>query len=364
MAPPVTRRRPVIVFFTAVFAIIAYFTLLPYPLGTETVARPVWVAAIPSPNDPAASAAPEREQVPALFQLGGVFGYVDGQGRFAHVEKTLYRVALSDTGFVNYTRLGTDWILHDVRGRRVLSFSGSGYPLLSPDGSRIFVVKSDLSGLVEMGNGGETRWERDFASLLTTLSVQGSSLLAGLLDGSMVFIDPRGAAIVLAAARSSRIPVLFGAAVTGDGSVAASLSGIDPQVLTVYSRREGVFEPRSTQVLATDFRREVRMAFSPKGRYLAFEDGSAVGLFDLAAGRSSRVALRGPLTGIAFPAEGRLAAAAAVAGGHADLAVFSPFVGPVFRETFAAPDLFVGTVDGQLLLGLDGRLMRIDMVAM
>jgi hypothetical protein len=354
----------VAVFFTAVFAIIVYFVFFPYPLGKETIARPAWVRPVPLPGDPTASNAAADPVGLARFQLGGVFGYVDTDGRFMHVERTLYGVALSDTGYVNYTRLGTDWILQDPGGRRLLSFSGSGYPLLSPRGDRIFVVKSDLSGLIEMDGAGEQRWERDFSSLLTTVSVQGSSLLAGLLDGSMVYIDAQGAPVVQPASRLSRIPVQLGVAVTGDGRLAASVSGIDPQYLVLYDRGPQGFQQREADTLGTDFRREVRMSFSPGGHYLAFEGGGSVGVVDPAGGHSFSVALSGTLAGIAFPAGGRLAAAAALSPGRADLAVFAPFVGPVFQEGFAARDVFLGTVGGQLLLGVDGRLLRVDLVAM
>jgi hypothetical protein len=147
VASSVTRKRPATVFFAALFAILLYFALFPYPLGKETVARPAWAVAVPQPNDAAASASPASETRLAPFRSGELFGSVDPAGLFAHVEKTLFQAALSDAGFVNYTRLGTNWILYDARGGRVLSFSGSGYPFLSPDTGRIFVVKSDMSVL-------------------------------------------------------------------------------------------------------------------------------------------------------------------------------------------------------------------------
>jgi hypothetical protein len=365
----VRRRRPAAVFFTAVFFILAYFALFPYPLGTEIVARPAWVAAVPQPDDPAASAA-LVEQAGGRFQLGGLFGYVSADGSFAHVEKTLYGVALADSGYVNYTRLGTDWILRDRRGERVVSFSGNGYPLLSPDGKRIFVIKSDLSGITELDRNGDVRWERDFTSILISLSVRGSSLLAGLLDGRMVFIDAAGAAAEFRPAGRSRISVVFGAAVTAEGDLAASVSGIDPQVLTVYRRGDAGFAPRFRQVLATDIRRELRVVFSPDGRCLVWEGSGAIGMLDSRSGRTTRLAVHNSLRGLAFP-DGMVAALSSD-GSSSELVVVRPFVGPVFTSDYAAREGWIGTIDGQLLLGIDGqlllgidgRLMRIDMVAM
>ena len=106
------------------------------------------------------------------------------------------------------------------------------------------------------------------------------------------------------------------------------------------------------------------MSFSPDGRFLAFEAGGSVGVMDPASASLSQVALNGTMAGIAFPAGGRLAAVVALSAGRADLAVFAPFVGPVFRGAFSARETFLGTVGGQLLLGVDGRLLRVDLVAM
>jgi len=341
----------VAVFFTAVFVIIVYFVLFPHPLGKEMIARPAWVRPVPQPGDPAASNSPADPGSLARFQLGGVFGYVDGDGRFGHVERTLYGVALSDTAYINYTRLGTDWILQDPRGKRLLSFSGSGYPLLSPRGDRIFIVKSDLSGLLELDSAGDQRWERDFPSLLTALSIQGTSMLAGLLDGSMVYVDAQGSPAVQAAGRASRIPVQLGVAVTADGRLAASVSGIGPQYLVLYGLGTAGFQQREVEILSTDFRREVRMSFSPGGRFLAFEGRGFVGVLDPAGGRFSQVALSGTMAGIAFPADGRLAAAAAVSTGRTDVAVFAPFGGLVFQEGFAAREVFLGPSAGSSCSG-------------
>ncbi len=366
MAASVTKRRPAAVFLTAVFFILAYFALFPYPLGRELVARPAWAVTVPQPGDAAAQAAgpvPSDDSSVAPFQLGDLFGYVSADGAFEHVERMLAGVALSDTGYVNYARLGTDWILRDRRGRRVASFSGNGYPLLSPDGTRLFVIKSDLSGMVELDRNGDVRWERDFPSLLTTLSVQGGAMLAGMIDGRASFVDSSGEGIDLPLEGGSRISVVLGAAVTADGGLAATVSGIDPQALMLYRRRTAGFTPAYRQTLSSDIRRELRVAFSPGGRYLAWEGTSAVGFLDPRTGRSSRLSQQGSLTGLAFPEGGRFAAVSAGGGGNAFLTVAVPLVGPVFTSGFVGHDTFLGVVGGHLLLGLDGRLMRIDVVA-
>jgi hypothetical protein len=364
LAFSVRKKRPARVFFVALIVIILYFALFPYPLGREIVAKPVWSVTLPDPASPQAQTPDSAKTIAAPFQLGDLFGYVTANGSFLHAEKTLFRVALSDAGFVNYTRLGTNWILQNVRGARVLSFSGSGYPLLSRDGGRIFIVKADLSGIIELDRAGDALWSRDFPALMTSASITGDSLLVGLLNGTLLLLNGRGSPVYEHSTGGSRLPVIFGAAVSADGSLLASVSGIAPQFLTVLRRQGAGFGEIAKEVLVSDFRREVRVTFSPDSRCLLVEGERAVGIFDPAAPRLSWLPLSGSLSDVSFPGGGRLTAVAARDGTRVELRILRPFTAPILKETFSAQQLFLGTVEGDLLLGLDGRLLRVELEAL
>jgi len=388
LAFSVRKKRPARVFFVALIVTILYFALFPYPLGREMVAKPVWSVTLPDPaslqaqnppgtsmpNPPGTSAqAPDpastgtntgATMIASPFQLGDLFGYATANGGILHTEKTLYRVALSDAGFVNYTRLGTNWILQNARGARVLSFSGYGYPLLSRDGGRIFIVKADLSGIIELDRAGDILWSRDFSSLLTCVSIPGDSLLVGLLNGTLLLLNGRGSTVYEHATGGSRLPVILGAAVSADGSLLASVSGIAPQFLTVLRRMGSGFGEIEKEALASDFRREARVTFSPDSRYLLVEGERAAGIFDPAAPRLTWLPLPGALTEVSFPGGGRLTAVAARDGTLVELRILRPFTAPILKESFTAQQVFLGTVEGDLLLGLDGRLLRIGLEAL
>ncbi len=298
---------------------------------------------------------------------------MQGDGSVLYFGKTQYRVALSATGFVNYTRLGTDWILQDTSGRPASSFSGSGYPFLGPEGNRIFNVKSDLSGLIELDRNGGALWERDFPTLMTAASLQGDLLLVGLLNGSLLLLDRKGMPLFEYSPKGSRIPVIVGDAVAPDGSLLAAVSGIGPQYLTVL-RRQNAVNPRNKAalgytatavvILPSEYRREVRIAFSPDSRCLVLEGTAGPGLFDPSRGVLRWVSLRGTLAGTAWLGKGRLAAMACRDGGRAQLAIEPPSGVVVYREEFPAHELYLATIDGQLLLGWDGQLLRVDVEPM
>ena len=361
MASSLRKKRPARVLFAAILLIILYFALLPYPLGREPVARPRWAVALPSAAESPALE-PGRPAWP--FQLGGRFGYVQGDGTVTFAGTALYRVALSAAAFVNYTRLGTDWIMRDGAGRRLASFSGSGYPLLSPDGSRVFNVNSDLSGIIELDKSGAALWERDFPALMTTLSLQGEALVVGLLNGSLLLLNSQGSPLFEYKPGGSRIPVILGSALAAGATFIAAVSGIGPQYLTVLRRQGSGYAPIVTQVLSSDFRREVRLGFSPDSRVLFLEGRDAAGLFDPSGATLRWVSLRGGLAGVAFAGRGRYAALAAAEGGRVQLAI-QPGAGiAVYGEEFPARELYVGNVDDGILLGWNGLLLRIDIEAM
>jgi hypothetical protein len=321
------------------------------------VAVPAWAVTVP----PAGSVSSAEGPFSAPFRLGDQFGFVGRDGGFLHVEKALYQVALSRQTSINYSRLGTDWILENAHGGRMFSFSGFGYPILSEDGGRILIVKSDLSGLIEMDRNGDSSWSRDFPAMITSLSLQKERVLVGLLNGSLVALDLRGGPVFESAPGGSRIPAIFGAAASPDGATLAAISGIDPQYLTVFRRSGPTYAERARTTLGTDFRREARLQFSVDSRYLFLEGRNAAGLFDAESRRLSWIGARGTLAGVSFPGGGRYAAFATRDGDMAHLQCLSPFGFPIFMATFPAQQLFLGDIDGGLLLGLDGRLLRVDL---
>jgi hypothetical protein len=199
---------------------------------------------------------------------------------------------------------------------------------------------------------------------MTCLSVQGDLLLVGLLNGSLDLLNRQGSPVFEYAPAGSRIPVVVGCAVSPDGSRIASVTGIDPQVLTVLRRQGTQFSAVETAGLPDALRREVRLGFSPDARLLFVEGQGRAGLLARATGALRWIPLPGTLAGAAFPGYGRAAALAARDGSIAHLVIEPPFGAPVCREQFPARELSVGTIDGQLLLGLDGRLLRIDVEAL
>ena len=373
------RRSPRGVLATLLL-IVAHFLLFPYPLGREVVLRARWRVPLPAEGtavEGVASVGAAAASAP--FQLGDLYGFVTPDGELASLARTPFRVALSRRGAVAYARIGGTWVLDGPSGRALASFSGDGYPLLSPEGDRILLVKTDLTGLRELDEYGEVAWTRDFPSLLTSVAIAGDWLAAGHLDGSVSVVDRRGAVLFEDAPAGSRIAATFGVAVTADGGRLAAVTGIEPQLLTLWRRSRGGYAVSARVPLGTDSRREVRIAFAADERSVACEGDGAAAIVDTASGERSLVSLRGRMTGLAFvgPATGRPGAwlAAARDGEDAEIAVVRPPGAvlarvPLARRSAGAargawgPDSpWVGTTGDTLLVAFAGSLVGLGLEA-
>jgi hypothetical protein len=360
----VKRKNPFKLILAAFFIIVAYFAFFPYPLGKELVPKPVWALDTGTYSGPTAGTGELTAENTAPFQLAGVFGYVERDGALIYKGNPLFRVALTDAGFINFARIGTTWIFQDIMGGRVFSFSGSGYPVLSRDGGRILTISTDLTGVREYDRGGEISWSRDFPSLITSLSVEPDYVLAGLLNGSLELIGRSGDALAEYTAAGSRISVILGCAVSGDGERVAAVAGVDGQFLIVLERQGTDYVPVSRIRLESDFRREIRMEFSPDNKYLAIEGSGSVHLYDCDTRRFFTIPLSGGLSGYAFLRDRESTAFLAGNGNRRELVMSKPFADPFFRETFSAGNVFIGALDDSVLLGIDAMLLRIDLEEM
>jgi hypothetical protein len=367
----VKKRRPLRGTLAALPLIVAYFLLFPYPLGRELVLRARWRVPLPADGSPISvegRAASGTSLAP--FRLGDLYGFVSPDGELASLARTPFGVALSRRGSVAYTRIGGTWMLDDPSGRPLLSFSGNGYPLLSPDGDRMLLVKTDLAGLRELAESGDVSWERDFPSLLTSVSVEGDWLAAGMLHGAVSLVDRTGALVFEDQPSGSRIAATFGVAVTADGGRLAAVTGIGPQLLTLWRRSRDGYAVSGRVSLGSDFRREVRLVFSADGRSLASEAAGGVAFVDTASGERSLVPLRGRVTGMEFlgAAGGRPGTwlVAARDGAEAEIVAVRPPGAvlarvPLDRREWGQESPWLGAAGDTLLVAFAGSLVGLGL---
>ena len=363
----------------ALLVAVIYPVLFPGPLGRGLFLKPVWNLDLAR-----RSAVQGRPVSPETwFQAGDRFGYVSLDGRPGYLGRALWRVCLSDTGFINFGRISESVVFSDPAGQFVYGFQTAGYPLLDRTGKSLYVVSSDLSGIRRMDPGGETLWSRELAAPITTAAVGAEGVLLGLLDGRLLLADGQGRTDLELAPGVSRVSIVVGAALAPAGDRLAAISGLDPQRLSVLEKREGRWTPLWTRDIGTDLRREALLRFTEDGRFLLFEGEGSVGVLDLLQKRETRVPHAGrlvELTAGALPAAGGSAEASAEAGaeahGTAALLARTPAAGGsgsgaelalvelpgrvLATERIGVPARSLRQIGGRLLLGLEGHLLRLD----
>lgn len=347
------RRRLRGVWFAPPLFLLVYLLLFPIPSGRESYVRPVW-------SVPLSSADPAGSAEPFPFRAGDLFGYATVQGGVLHLEPVAFGVALASTGFINYGQVPDHFVFMDPLGRMRFSVASSGYPLLAEDGQSLYALASDLGGIRRLSDEGEPIWSLGFASQITGVALGAGQCVLGLMEGHLVCVGSAGEVLYEYEPSGSRIPVILGVAVTPQGSPIAAVSGIDPQRLLLIERSGAEYTPRLALELGTDFRREVLLRFTEDGRFLYVEGDDALRVLDVRRHRLMAVALPGRVR--AFAGGGSLTAVALEAPSGSRLVVLRPLRAVLCEQTLGEARPFLKLLGETLIIGLEGYLLRADIV--
>lgn len=318
--------------------------------------RPVWSKGVSA----GAAVASEAAGPSWYFRAADVFGYADLQGNLYYVGETMYNLSLSDTGFINYGSVPDHVVVMNTRGEFQYSIKTHGYPLLEPSGQVLYSINTDRSGLRRIDSEGQVLWSVVFSAPLATAALAGEQCVIGLLDGRMLLVGADGVVEHEQAAGRSRIPVALGSAFSGDRSRIALISGIEPQRLSVLQRREGQMATELELVLESDFRREVQLRFAADNRYLFYEVEQGLGVLDIRKGSRAQFIIPGVLE--SMDADSGFAAAAFRRAEGSRLLVFRPPHSVLLSRDLAAEQLYVKVIGSSLILGLDGFILRADLL--
>jgi hypothetical protein len=356
----------------AVAAGLVYFLVCAVPLQKELILAPGWDAklsaapALPGAQAPkakspqslvrAGSAADSSAPIP--FRLGDRFGYFSSEGSVLFAAPAPYGVALSPDAFAAYERVSEGFSVQSPDGSVLAKVAAPGYPFFAA--GRRFVIAPDQESVTELSKDGRGEWTYHFRSVATAFGASPGVAAFGLMDGSIVGLDPSGAVVLDFAPGGSRIAGVYGVAVSPDGLLVAAITGLDKQRLVVMEKRSTAYRVAYHRYLSSDYRRPVAIAFTPDGRQLLFESPSGVGIYDR-AGRSE--------SSISIPVSSKLGLT--MMGG--ELMAFLSGEGGGKRLVCAArPDrrlvdiplkaalAFAETSGNSLFLGLDDDIVRLD----
>jgi hypothetical protein len=185
-----------------------------------------------------------------------------------------WNIALGESSYCNYTKQGSNLVIRDPIRNYLYPLSVEGYPV--ERGGDYFVLSRDLTGVSAFSAAGEFFFSKEFSSIITSLDVGGDTVGIGLLNGRVELFDKDGSYQAGIRPETSRINVVYGAALSSASQKAAIVHGIDPQFLSLY-QFDGTNSQLLSQIEISEPRRsQAKIAFSENGEYLLCETATKV----------------------------------------------------------------------------------------
>lgn len=343
---------------------LVYFFVCARPLPRELVLDPAWAKAVPLEGTMLSKGSPWKQGTKVhSFRFKNGFGYFDDEGTAIVSVAQPFGAAVSDASYITYEQLPESFSLRAPDGAEMRKFSESGYPFFG--GERLFMVHPGQASVSELGPDGKRLWSHDFPSIITAFDSSPVMAIFGLMDGSIVGLDREGKELLNFAPGGSRIPGIYGCAVSPDGLLVAAISGLDSQRLVVLEKRSSAYRVTWHRYLSEGIRHPVSMAFTPDGRYLVFEQAGAMGVYDREA-RSERSLKTLALAGLGSSYQAKAILLALEGAGPArDLLCVSPAGKRLFTLPFIAEDACMKMAGNAIFIGLEAsdgsrRIARLD----
>jgi hypothetical protein len=294
---------------------IVYFFAAARPIPRETILSPRWLSSLDSdypvyigenfasPESGGIEQPADQEPSGPLipFHLGDRFGYVDSRGVFFMNQIKKSYVSLAENYWAEYgaepERLE---VFNPLGGLVTVIEKSRSYPLFLDN--RIFLIGNEQNTLSALDDAGNILWTYDFAAPLTCVDAAGGIVLAGSLDGVVEVLDNRGKLLFSFEPGGSRLSVILGCAVSGDGSRLGIISGIDDQRFLLLERFGGTtaseYKVVYHEFLEDGFRRGVYISFIEQDSQIVFERQGGLGIYKISARRSSKIPLEGEINAI------------------------------------------------------------------
>jgi hypothetical protein len=292
-----TKKKQFYWIILGVFLFLAYVLLAAQPVPHEMIIQARWISSLETgATGPALTGQNPRPLGSAgyllPFRLGQRFGYMDHEGNFPVNKLQEAYVSISPNAWAEYSRLPESFEVKNPQNETVAAvLSPEGYPVFL-DGL-LCLVGRDQSSLKALDEEGKVKWTHFFPAPLTGLDAAAGLIIAGSLDGAVELIDQNGQLVYTFEPGGSRIPCIYGCAISSDGSKLALISGLDEQRFVFLERSGETYRVAYHEALGEGFRRPVQLAFVDNDRRVSFERQGGLGIFNT----ENRESLTIPLTG-------------------------------------------------------------------
>jgi hypothetical protein len=289
------QKKKTIRFFVIFLLSVIYFLVAARPVPREIILSFAWLSSLESESPVLLKTSNTSGQI-LPYALGSHFGYIDSSGKFVinKIKKSdiyLDEKIWTETG---NTPFGIE--IKNILQETVINIENAkGYPILLDD--RVFVLGSNQNELSEIGPDGNILWTYEYGAPITCIDVAAGLVLTGSLDGISEILDSAGNRIYYFEPGGSRYAVIFGCAISRNGSRVGIISGIDKQRFILLERFANTNEYRVVyhEFLETGFRRPVHISFIDEDRRIVFEREGGLGCYSSGSRRTIFIPLDGEI---------------------------------------------------------------------
>ncbi|MDR0389399.1 MAG: WD40 repeat domain-containing protein [Spirochaetaceae bacterium] len=290
-----TKKKRLYGITLGIFLFLGYVFLAAQPVPVELLIEARWISSL----DKGAAEPGIVDKIPSAgsgrlipFRLGQHFGYVDSAGRFTVNRIQENYISLSPGAWTEYPQLPEVLDIRNPRDETMQTVpSPSGYPVFL-DGD-LYLMGGDQVSLKALDGEGNDTWTYFFGAPLTGIDAAAGAILAGLLDGTIELISSEGVLLYTFEPGGSRIPCIYGCAISEDASKIALISGLDEQRFLFLEKSGDTYRVAYHESLGEGFRRPVQLYFIDSGRRAVFERPGGLGIFDTVQRKSVTLPLRG-----------------------------------------------------------------------
>ncbi|MDR1948616.1 MAG: WD40 repeat domain-containing protein, partial [Spirochaetaceae bacterium] len=298
---------------------------------------------------------------PLPFKLDKYFGYVDSRGFFVINQIRKGYVSISEEYWAEYEAVPETLAILDPR-KNVLGRINhpGGYPFFLD--KKIFLINNEQNSLTLADSSGTVRWVHDFAAPITDVDAAAGLVLAGSLDGTVELLDEEGERLFFFEPGGSRLSVILGCRISGDGSKLAIISGYDDQRFLLLEQFGDSYRVSYHEFIADGFRRPVHLAFVDNDNRVVFEREEGVGIYDINTRNSLKIPLDGSISAIESSGRDNLIFIITSKPGNQKKLVAIRFPGTIIMEApFKSGDSFLGRRDSRLYLGGGTTMAAFDL---
>jgi len=359
----VLKRLLLLTCIALLYSLVAPHRLAQEPLRRVQFARAIEITHSGLGADSAVSSRSQPNEPGLLpFVHQDQYGYIDNAGVIVWLEQVDHGVALAATHYVNYPQMPEEQVVRAPGGVEISTLTAPGYPVLAP--GYVYVISASQDGLTAYRYEGAELWSRRFSAPITDLDAVGDSVVVGLLDGTVVYLDAQGEAIVIDPDNESSVAVVYGVALSPDERTVAVLSGLYPQRLRVFRLNENQeITGAHARNLESQRREPAVVQFDPRGEGLLYEHGPVLTHLSMDRFEHAAFEVEGEVISIAAGGAEQPSAFVSRLREHSELTITAPNRATVLRERLSDAEAFVLQRGTCYLLAVGEVLICLEIVA-